>query len=123
MTFKVVVKDSNAGYLNGDLLEIAPSAYDLTVAEDYAKWINAGNSHESWPETFYIIHITDVELDGTEAEVQYVLAPYDIGGLDAPFKRRYNVQLTGQYLTDVQAVYATSMSFSTFESLLIDRLA
>jgi hypothetical protein len=58
MTFKVIVKDSNAGYLNGDPLEIAPSVYDLTVAEDYTKWIAAGNSHESWPKTFYIIHIT-----------------------------------------------------------------
>ena len=123
MTFKVIVKDSNAGYLNGDPLEIAPSAYDLTVAEDYTKWIDVGNSHESWPKTFYIIHITNAELDGTEAEVQYILAPYDISDPDATFKKRYNVQLSGQHIIDVQTVYATSMSFATFEALLIDRLA
>jgi hypothetical protein len=72
---------------------------------------------------FTLYTLLDAELDGTEAEVQYVLAPYDISDPDAPFKKRYNVQISGQHLIDVQTVYATSMSFATFESLLIDRLS
>ena len=123
MPFKILVKDQSLAFKNGDPVELAPSLYPLKEKEDYTAWLANGNAANDWPSIFYLIHITDVELDGTESEVQYIMSPYDAFNPDAAFKRRYNIQLTGSHLTAVNTLHETSMDWATLETFIVDRLA
>jgi hypothetical protein len=95
MSFVLQVKDAPTAFKTGDVVAIRPNEWEASAMSDKEKWLSMGNTSESWPRTFFKVHVTNANMDGTEAEVQGLLAPFDIPSTSTDFnplfERRYYI--------------------------------
>jgi len=125
MAFSLQIKHHTGTFLQGDVIAIRPYGFQYQEGDCLKEWLLSGRSFESYPFSFAIVYCSDVDMDGSEEEVQSLLEHYTSEEEDIMFKRRKYLSIPEDYenvnRVDLRTTGETTASWKTIKQYIVER--